>query len=488
MINFKKPEECGISSSSIERFIKTIEARRIYTHNLLIAKGDSIIYEQYWQPFNVSFLHRQYSVTKSIVALAVGFAEQDGLVNLDDPISKYFPEEAKGAKSELIRNQTIREMLTMCTALLPEHWIKAKCKDRVKFYFENASLGNKRPSGTIFSYDSTGSFILCAMVERVTGKTFMDYMREKCFDKIGVSREATCLTCPGGHSWGDSALLCTARDLFRMARFTLNYGKWEGEQLLNEEYVRTATSKLVDNNNDFVYEHNTLGYGYQIWRTYDDSFFFNGMGCQLALCCPDHDLILVYNGDNQGNPVAKDVIFNAFFDTVYKNASDTPLEEYRGAPIPEHELFFVRGSATSPMAQSIGGKRYTLEKNPMGISELCLSFGDSCGMLTYTNARGTHEIPFGIGKNACGLFPEEGYSSVVGSKPTPGHKYKMAASGAWLVPDCFLIRVQAIDEYFGNLSFMLSFKDDRIALRCMKCAENFFFDYGDGYAHGKSIK
>ena len=103
----------------------------------MIAKGDSIIYEQYWQPFNSSFLHRQYSVTKSITSLAVGFAEQDGLVKLDDPISKYFPEEAKGAKSELIKKQTVREMLMMTTSLIPGHWINDKCTDRVKYYFEN---------------------------------------------------------------------------------------------------------------------------------------------------------------------------------------------------------------------------------------------------------------------------------------------------------------------------------------------------------------
>lgn len=62
MINFKKPEECGISSLNIESFVKKIEDRHIYTHNLLIAKGDSIIYEQCWHSFNASFLHRRMKI------------------------------------------------------------------------------------------------------------------------------------------------------------------------------------------------------------------------------------------------------------------------------------------------------------------------------------------------------------------------------------------------------------------------------------------
>lgn len=114
-MNFKKPEECGISSQNIERFIKSIEDRHLYTHGVVIAKGDSIIFEKYWKPFDENFLHRQYSVTKSIVALAVGFAEQDGLVDLDAPITRYFPEECKTVKCELIANQTVRDMLTMRT-------------------------------------------------------------------------------------------------------------------------------------------------------------------------------------------------------------------------------------------------------------------------------------------------------------------------------------------------------------------------------------
>ena len=134
-MNYKTPEECGISSSNIEKFIRELEENHLFTHDVIIAKGNDIIFEKYWEPFDENFLHRQYSITKSVVALAVGFAIQDGLVDIDAPISKYFPEEAALAKSELIKNQTIREMLTMSTALLPVNWFTDSCTDRVAFYF-----------------------------------------------------------------------------------------------------------------------------------------------------------------------------------------------------------------------------------------------------------------------------------------------------------------------------------------------------------------
>jgi len=488
-MQFRKPEECGLSSANIEKFIRAIEDRGLFTHNVVIAKGDNIVFEKYWEPFDEKFLHRQYSVTKSIVSLAVGFAEQDGLVELDAPISRYFPEEAKLAKSELIKNQTVREMLKMSTALIPDHWILKKCKDRVKFYFENEKVFDKRPSGTIYSYDSTGSFILCAMVERVTGKTFMDYMREKCFDKIGVSREATCLTCPGGHSWGDSALLCTARDLLLMARFTMNLGSWNGEQLLNKEYVTAAISKQVDNNVDFVYEHNTFGYGYQIWRTYDNSFFFNGMGGQLAVCVPDKDIILIYNGDNQGNNFnAKKNVVDAFFDIIVRSEHNTDNAAAAQASLASYtknlKLGVIKGDTYSSFADKINGKTFKLEENPMNIKWIRLNFNGADSTLEYENETGKKAIRFGIGENVFDKFPEEGYSDLVGSEYAKGNFYKCAACAVWVEEQKLGIHVQAIDKYFGRLSIQLGFKDEKtVGIKMTPAAECFFMEY-NGYAAG----
>ena len=488
-MNFKSPEECGISSSNIEKFIRTIEDRELITHDVIIARGNDIIFEKYWKPFDEKFLHRQYSVTKSIIALAVGFAEQDGLVDLDAPISRYFPKEAADAKCELIKKQTVREMMTMQTSMLAKNWFLSNHADRVKFYFENDSVNNKRPSGTVFNYDSSGTFILSAMIERLTGKPFMEYMREKCFDKIGVSREATCLKCPGGHSWGDSALLCTARDLLLIARFTMNHGSWEGEQLLNEKFVKDATSKLVDNSDDFIYEFNTLGYGYYIWRTYDNSFFFNGMGGQLAVCVPDKDLILIYNGDNQGNNFnAKKNVIDAFFDLIVRAEHNTENAEVNAVSLAEYTkdltLSAMKGNACVQIAEKLSGKTFKLEENPMDIKWIRFNFTDDVCTLDYENKTGEKTIKFGMCKNVFDKFPEEGYSDLVGGQYAKGNFYKSATSAAWLEDRKLAVHVQAIDKYFGRLFMLFSFKDENtVGIKMKSSAENFFLEY-NGYAAG----
>ena len=182
-MKYATPESVGISSEKILAYIQLLEKSQLNTHNLIISKGDTIVFEKYWAPFHKDYYHRMYSVSKSFVSLAVGFLEQDGLVDLDDPISKYFAKELECQPDKNMWNQTLRHMLMMSTAKTQKNWFVARAADRVADYFANDNK-DSRPSGTIFQYDSTGSFILGALVERLTGKPFMEYLREKMFRKI----------------------------------------------------------------------------------------------------------------------------------------------------------------------------------------------------------------------------------------------------------------------------------------------------------------
>ena len=80
----------------------------------------------------------------------------------------------------------------MSTSKTVENWFSKRCDDRVASYFQNSNKYS-RPSGCLFEYDSTGSFVLCALIERLTKKDFMTYLREKVLDEIGFSKGAYCL-------------------------------------------------------------------------------------------------------------------------------------------------------------------------------------------------------------------------------------------------------------------------------------------------------
>lgn len=487
------PESRGISSKHIHDYIRFLEENRCSTHSLIIMQGGEVVFEKYWAPFHKDFMHRQYSASKSFVGIAVGFAIQDGLLDLDDPMIKHFPEELKNQKDENMRNQTVRHMLMMSTAKLSYPWIAARTDDRVAFYFAN-DRECSRPSGTIFQYDSSGSFVLGALVEKVTGKPLDTYLHEKLFSKIGVSKEARFLKCPGGYAWGDSALICTSRDMLKTAQFMMNGGRWNGEQILNEDYVKAATSKQIENNHCDISLSLAHGYGYLIWMTWDNSYFFSGMGGQYALCVPDKDLIFIHNADNQGKDPVKEGIIRRFFEMVVRPMSDKPLPEDPEAQKALKDyadslvLQAAKGETTSEWMQKVNGVTYELGVNDMGMQKFRLDFNpDGTGKLSYTNAQGDKEIAFGMGKNVFGIFPQTGYSKLVGSQGCPGHQYGCCASACWMEPHKLFIKVQIIDEYFGTLNMFFSFKDNTVGIFMNKTAEDFLNEY-QGYAGGVAVQ
>ena len=480
------PEEAGVHSSSVKKYIELLEKNQLSTHDMIISKGDDIFFEKYWHPFKGDMPHRMYSVTKSFVSLAIGFLEQDGRISLNDRIAKYFPKETKNQTDENMLSQTIKNMLMMSTAKPEYSFFTEGTNDRVAFYFGN-DKSESRPPGTIFSYDSGGSFIMGALVERLTGKTLLEYLREKLFDKIGISDSARFLKCPGGHSWGDSALLCTPMDLWKTARFVMNRGKWNGCQLLNEKYITDATTKRIDNNVLGIDALDALGYGYQFWITRQNSYFMNGMGCQFAICVPHKQLILIYNGDNQGKVLAKSIVIDGFFDIIVNDAEDLPIKEN---PKEQKELLDYAsdlklaaaiGGKHSDFEEKINGKIFNLKENPMGIKRFSLSFKGDKGSFNYTNSQGDKTIKFGMCTNEFGFFPEEGYSKEIASKRADGNYYKCAASAAWTEPKKLFIKVQIIDDYLGNLNISIGFSGEKVGIYMNKVAEGFLNEY-EGFA------
>ncbi len=487
---YTTPEKMGIKSSDIKRYLEALAAADLSTHDVIIARGGKVVFENYWEPFKKDDLHRMYSATKSFVAIAIGFLEQEGKINLDDPIIKYFPEEAKICRNENMKKQTIRNMLMMSTARSWCSWFADKCADRVVHYFEN-NPENPQPAGLVFEYDSEGSFVMGALVERLTGMKLLDYLKEKCLNKIGFSKESYMLKCPGGHSWGDSALLCTPMDLLKTAQFMLQGGSWNGEQLLNKEYATAATTKQIAVS-DVTYRPPYIsGYGYQFWMSYGNSFWFNGMGAQIAMCVPEKDMILVVNSDDQGNPDSKGVIIDKFFEIIVANAQDTEIEECGAKELAAYcdglKLSVAKGEAKSYFSEKINGVTFKLSKNPMGITKFRLDFNESGGVFAYTNEQGDKEILFGMKENAIFPFPQAGYADEVGT--VPGNRlYRCAASAAWPQENQLFLKVQVIDTYFGRLNIRFAFdKDLNVILDMAKAAEDFLAEY-NGRAIGRPEK
>lgn len=485
-----RPEEAGISSEKVLEFMKIIDEGSPATHSVIMARKDKIFHECYYAPFTKDFKHRMYSVSKTFVSVAAGLLIEDGVLHFDDKLVYFFPEYLTGSESGFMKELTIRDMLVMETgSSSPADWFHSGADDRCKVYFQTRQ--NKIPK-TLFDYDSPGSFMLCAIVEKITKKPFLEFLQERFLNDIGFSKDAYCLKVPGGWSFGDSGVMCTSRDLLTFARFVLNKGTWNGIRYMNRQYLADASRKQVDNNNLAVDNYNTNGYGYQIWIGRGNAFSFNGMGGQFAVCDPEKDFIFVITADNQGNVTANAAVHQALYHHIIENLGE-PLprndEKYNEliSYCSSRRLFALKNETETEFVNELNGTTYYFEENPMGIEKMCFNFNGGKGSVTYTNRTGEKTLVFGIGYNEFGKFPEEGYSDMVAATYEPNHFYECAASAAWVEEKKLRIKVQVIDKYFGNGAWTFGFKDNRVTLRMTKNAEAFMEEY-EGTAVGTKVR
>lgn len=465
------PESVGISSKFVMQFLKTCHRSGIVNHSVIMMRGNSIFAEYYWRPFHKDKVHRMYSQTKSFVGIAIGLLLEDGKLSLDDEIYKFFQEKIEHELPENLKNMTIRDMLSMQTCGETPDWFTHSDPDRTHLYFnENSAIV---PSGMRWSYDSPGSQVLSVLVEKLSGMSLFDFLNERIFKYLGTFKDASILKTRNDDSFGDSALLCTTRDMVSFARLLMNGGEWNGRQLISREYVKIAVSKVADNRITAFDKALSQGYGYQIWKTEYNGFGFIGMGDQLTICMPEKDFIFSCTCDNQGYPEARTVILNAVYDLIVENLSDKPLPENKDEYILLErigsglELAVMSGEVYSPSQKELSGKEYICQENETGITSFYFEFNDDEGKLHYTNAQGKKTLIFGLGKNVFTKFPQLGYSDIHATLPSynPDFMYDCAVSAAWGEEKKLMLRVQIIDTFLGNIFMLFSFKDNMATVR-----------------------
>ncbi len=491
--NTVSPEKAGIKSENVIKFMDGLERFGIHLHSFLLMKGNDVFAECYRKPFKKDELHRMYSVSKTFAAMSLGILIGDGVVGINAPIIKYFPEYDNENVHPNIKNMTVEHLLKMTTCYpYGSTYSAVGSPDKVPDWLDTFfCCKTTHPSGTIYNYDSSASYMLAVLVERITGKPFMELLKDRALSKIGFSKDARCLKAPGGHSWASSAVLCSTRDLARLARLTMLKGEWNGEQLLPRDFVEAATKRQVDSDQTgFPDAFHGQGYGYQIWMTMEGSYSFIGMGEQLAVCMPDKDLLFVCTSDHQGlEGIARQTIYIELMHHIKDNLCDSPLEENEVAykalldKCENLEYPLYKGAHSSPVFDKYNGKTFILNENNMGISEITFSvdkYGN--GRIDYINDQGEKTINFGIGKAVMGEFPQDGYSTEILGKPGD-RRFRSIASGAFTDERTLHIKCDVIDEYFGNLNIIAVFENDTLALFMKPNAQMFLSEY-KGFTSG----
>lgn len=468
------PEEVGISSDHIIKFIKSLEYSQIPMHSMLIIRYGKLIAETYYAPYKKDTLHRMFSVTKSFTSLAIGLLAEEGKLSLEDKIVKYFPEMLpKEGVHPYTAEMTIKDMLKMSSAHENTTYKLNLEKDWVKSFF---TVKPSHHPGSIFSYDTSSSHTLAALVEKLSGMKLLDYLRSKCLDELEFSKDSYIIPDPEGVSMGGSGLMATSRDLAKVAWTVMHNGVFEQKQLFPESYIKEAIKKQIDTSVKGGSTEEKQGYGYQFWRIRNDGFAFFGMGGQLAICLPKEDLLVITTADTQGLGGGVQTIYDTFWREIYNHISDKSLNENKEgyqalkAVLKECHIKEVEGQLTNPLVNVINRKSYHFDENPMKLKSIKIEWRENSGVFFYENHKGKQELAFGLGRQIESTFPHYNMNCVT--------------SGAWIEERTFLIKSHIIDECIGSVQVQLSFKNDKEIVVYMKKVEEYLFNEFSGFANG----
>lgn len=494
MISFDpvSPQSAGLSPKRILRFIERLEEKQVPMHSFQFLCKDKLISEGYYAPYDKNTMHRMFSISKSITALAIGFLEHEGKLSLSDKIISHFPDKLPEHPHPWLCDMTIRDMLMMRTCHASTTYKIDMTKDWVQSFFITPP---SHPAGQIFHYDTSAAHVLCALAERLSGQKIWDYFRQK-LSVLELSEESYFLTDPFGVSLGGTGLVCLPKDLLKIAYFVEHGGVLDDQEFLSPDYLRAATSFLTPTCVTAPLPSEACGYGYQIWRNQRGGYTFYGMGGQLMIFVPEQDFICITTADTQGMAGGNQLIYDALYEEILpylgKDSSESDplsqeelLEKYRSLSI--RPLPYDPGIHTPMMNDS--PLTYTFLENGQGFKSMRLSFEEAAkcdctpskrdhrtteqdtkqkpvrtiGHLTLFQDSLSFELHFGFGDMYYGIFPKYGQ--------------KYAASASWLESDTLYVKFHIIDAYVGSVHIQIHFDHDKATLFLKKQEESLFQEF-----------
>lgn len=244
------PEEQGMSSERLARLVEF--GARNDMDSVLVTRHGQIVLEATYAPFRAGLRHRFYSATKSVVSTLVGMALADGrLDSTDRRVVDFFADRTIANLDDAKKAITVQHLLDMTSGLAWQEGVNggaesyiamARSPDWQQFILDQPMT---TPPGSRFYYNSGNSHLLSAIVGKVTGRSTLDYARERLFGPLGID-DVLWRVDPQGVSNGGSDLYLQPRDMAKIGYLYLRGGVWEGKQILPASWIENVRKADVD--------------------------------------------------------------------------------------------------------------------------------------------------------------------------------------------------------------------------------------------------
>ena len=294
-----------------ERYLAAVEKAEQDLHSIMVVKDGNVIYENWMSEGSADEPHILNSVSKTFTSMAVGLAVSEGKLSIDEKLVDIFPEHCPEKPSEFLKEITVEHLLTMTCGHSTDPTYKSwevKDKSWIRFFMEHPVT---HKPGTLFCYNSLGTYVLSAIVQKRTGEKVADYLYPRLFRPLGINN-VSWIESHEGINTGGWGLFLKTEDLAKMGLMILQKGQFNGKQVIPAEWIEAASAAQVPCvpagiNSDEAYKLKKVaktsdwlqGYGYQMWRCRYNAFRADGANGQYIIIIPEKNAVVVTTADIQ---------------------------------------------------------------------------------------------------------------------------------------------------------------------------------------------
>lgn len=320
------PEAQGVSSAELRAFVEGASKRINTLHSFMLVRHGQVVAEGWWKPEAADKPHVLHSLSKSFTSTAVGLAIEEGKLGLDDPVLKFFPDEAPADPSDNLKAMRVRDLLTMTCG----HDVEMKRTNDVPWAKTFLAHPVPHKPGTHFQYNSMGTYMLSAIVTKVTGQAVADYLTPRLFAPLGIENPKW-ETSPQGINCGGWGLYLRTEDIAKFGQLYLQKGKWGEKQLVPEKWVAEATKYQVPNKDAPSGRGNKpdwqAGYGYQFWQCQHGAFRGDGADGQFCIVIPEQDAVIAITAKTGDMQAEINVVWELLLPALHEKALPANAEE-----------------------------------------------------------------------------------------------------------------------------------------------------------------
>ena len=386
------PETEGVSSAGILRFIEAAEKSKNELHSFMFLRHGKVIAEGWWDPYKPALKQSVYSLSKTFTSTAVGLAVSENRLKLTDKVISFFPNDLPDSISVYLGELTVKDLLTMSVGQEPEPTfaVASKNRDWVKGFLATPIV---HKPGTVFLYNSLASFMLSAIVQKVTGQKLVDYLGPRLFDPLGITgvdwEENLMSVNTGG--WG---LRVKTDDMARIGQLYLQKGKWNGNQILPAAWIEEATTEKIIQHPELAQSKKDSsdweqGYGYQIWRCRHHAYRGDGAFGQYIIVFPDLDAVVAIQAETPDMQDELNLVWNYLLPSIKKDKlpGDPKSLSALKAKLSSLAITPATGSFSAFTANKNTNKTFILEPNDNHIGSVVIEIKDSvCHFIMNTGA------------------------------------------------------------------------------------------------------